>query len=67
MTDKETYNKELDKVTKELDKVAELLKEQLDSTPIEFIDLYQYISLIDTLSTKKQKLIYLSAMEDCRQ
>lgn len=56
------YRDELNKVNKELNKLSDLLKDTLDTTPIELINLYEFISLVDTLNTKKQKLIYILAV-----
>lgn len=58
-----TYKKELDKVNKELDQLGELLKESIDTMGLEYIDLYRFIDLCDTLTTKKSKLIYLIGVQ----
>ena len=63
MSKKETYKKELDKTNKELKQLSNLLIETLETTPIEFINLYEFINLIDTLNTKKQKLLYIIATD----
>lgn len=63
MSNKETYKKELDKTTNELKQLTQLLIETLETTPIEFINLYEFISMVDTLNTKKQKLLYLIATD----
>lgn len=59
----DTYKKELDKTNKELDQLGELLKESIDTIGLEYIDLYKFISLCDTLTTKKSKLIYLIGVQ----
>ena len=58
-----TYKKELDKTNKELEQLGELLKESIDTMGLEYIDLYKFISLCDTLTTKKNKLIYLIGVQ----
>ena len=59
----DTYKKELDKTNKELEQLGELLKESIDTMGLEYIDLYKFISLCDTLTTKKNKLIYLIGVQ----
>ena len=63
MTDKNTYKKELNKVSNELNELSKLLISQLEESPIEYINLYQYIDIIDTLTIKKNKLLYLIATD----
>lgn len=58
-----TYKKELDKTNKELEQLGEVLKESIDTMGLEYIDLYKFMSLCDTLTTKKNKLIYLIGVQ----
>ena len=63
MKDKQTLTKELEAINKDIKKVNNNLIDALNAVGIEYINLYQYINLINNLKLKKQqiktKLVYI--------
>ncbi len=59
--DNKALKKELDNINKDIKKVNDNLIKGLESIGIEYIDLYTYINLIDTLTIRKNKIQYLIA------
>ena len=59
--DNNTLNKELELINQDIKKVNDNLIKALQSVGIEYIDLYTYINLLDTLTIRKNKIQYLIA------
>lgn len=60
--DNKALNDQLKLVNKDIKKVNDNLIKALMTVGIEYIDLYTYINLLDNLTTRKNKLQYLIAV-----
>ena len=54
---------DLNDINNDIKKVQQQLINLLKTTNIEYIDLYYFINLIDTLKARKNKIQYLIALE----
>lgn len=60
---REELNEELKKVDEDIEKLSNNLIKALQEIGIEYIDLYTYIDQLNKLSTRKNKIQYLLAVD----
>ena len=63
MTDRQTLNKELETVNRQISELNNNLIKGLQVAGIEFIDLYTYIDRYNKLAIRKDKILYLLAVD----
>ena len=64
MSKKELYAKQIKLVNKDIAELEQLLITAINEVGLEYLDIYSFISKRDALVMKKDKLLYLLALEN---